>query len=161
MDHNSFKNFSWTNSYQDADIPATGLMLGFVNLELINTSLNNTYPFDPADFKETFFMDREEIYFGKENKGIFLVNCSFNSENADNDDLGLRISYFRDTTSVDISICKWNSKGGNLWSINHSAILSVETASETDGVIRFATTNYSSDTNFDISNFNVNIIRLL
>jgi hypothetical protein len=155
MDHNSFSNFTWTNSYQDADITATGTLNTWVQLSLINTSLT----FNKDD---VFFMYRDEIFFGNNNTGIFLVNCSFNSDGATNDDLGLKISYVSQSVEYDSSICKWNSKGGNTWSINHSAILHVDKkASLTDGMVRFYTINYTDTINFNISNLNINIIRLL
>ena len=111
------------------------------------------------------FVFRNNIYFGNNNTGIFLVNCSFNSDGATNSDLGFKILYNFGGTNTENSICKWNSKGGSTWSINHSVVIKVDQAKFgtgiNDGELLIYTNNFTNSTNFNISNLNINIMRLL
>lgn len=156
MDHNSFTNFTWANAYQDGTQVATGILNQwsiFAPTLLLKNNLN-----------DVFQVFRNNIYFGNNNTGIFLVNCSFNSDGATNDNLGFKIIYSYDGVPAENSICKWNSKGGNTWSINHSVVIKVDQAvydTSKFGSLLIYTTNFTDSTNFNISNLNINIMRLL
>jgi len=156
MDHNSFTNFTWANAYQDGTQVATGTLNQWSIFAPSLTLKNN-----PNDVFQVF---RNNIYFGNNNTGIFLVNCSFNSDGATNSDLGFKIIYSYDGVPSENSICKWNSKGGSTWSINHSVVIKIDQAvydTSKFGKLLIYTNNFTNSTNFNISNLNINIMRLL
>jgi len=158
MDHNSFTNFTWANAYQTGSQVATG-NLNTWTIFAPTISLNN----NPNNIFQVY---RNNIYFGNNNTGKFLVNCSFNSDGATNDNLGFKILYSYSGTVIENSICKWNSKGGNTWSVNHSVVIDVDQARFEDPAFKFGelliyTTNFTDSANFNISNLNINIMRLL
>ena len=96
------------------------------------------------------------------NYGVYLLNVSFNSKGATNKNLAMAFNVENDGANTKSTIFQWNSKGGNIWSLNHSAIMPISGASSLDkGLITLVFKNSEDTVNFTVFNLCVTFIKLM
>tara|TARA_R110000824_G_scaffold322887_2_gene509854 strand:+ start:117 stop:602 length:486 start_codon:yes stop_codon:yes gene_type:complete len=94
--------------------------------------------------------------------GVFLANVSISTSGAANDTLSVRFSYREDGIDYQTLGAEYDSKGGNEWAVNQSAIIKTTESSVGlgNGVFSVELANLDSDADIVLESFMFSVIKI-
>jgi hypothetical protein len=157
--NNQFKNFQWcTTTHADAFEVAISEADTWDTRLISDLSIVLVY--------NGITQDRGKFFFDG-GKGWYVINMSFNAGgggDALNSNLGLRFGWGAGESYQTFSTpFLWNNKGGNYWSLNHSAVMYINNSDDSNANSSLVTQfkNIDNTGNFNVKNVTINILRIL
>lgn len=157
--NDQFKTLQWATSYQTASD----------EIEISEADTWTTHLIDnmvASNIYNGITQDRGKWFFDG-GKGFYVINMTWNAGgggDALNSNLGLRFIWGAgESYEVTSTPMLWNNKGGNYWSLNHSAIMFINNSDDSDANSALTTQfkNLDNTGNFTVKNVTLNMLRIL